>query len=797
LHNEQKKRPYRILLVDDELNILNSLKRLLIHEGYEILTALSGQKALDILKAKPVHLIIADQRMPGMTGTELIRRIKEAYPETVRILLTAYADFDVAIEAINRGAIYKILSKPWQVDDFKKAVAEALQQCRAHGEDGRSISQDVPVTPKRTKLDNYTTAGQSLLGNILIKRKHISRQDLDKALEVQAKTKKILPVVITEAGITDEQTIIESIVAETRVKRISLKDYPISKETAELIPGEICKKNILIPLKLANKRLTVVMADPTDFMLIDDLRFLTGFSIEPVIAGLTEIEQKIQELFEVAEPLKGFPETTEALEFLAEEEENEPDAGELLTSPDLPEAIRTVNGIIAEGLRLHASDIHIEPRDRFVMVRYRIDGLLQDRLHLPLSIYPSIVSRIKVMSELDISERRLPQDGRITVKNASKTVDLRISTLPTINGEKIVLRILDKNSAIKDIQDLGFSESDLKRVSRFMAMPQGVVLATGPTGSGKTSTLYSLLQANASITKNYATVEDPVEYHMGLAAQVNVKENIGLKFSNVLRAFLRQDPNVIMVGEIRDLETAEVAFHAALTGHLVISTLHTNGSIVSITRLRDMGVPSYVICDALVGIIAQRLVRRICPHCKTDDNPAMDKLCSLRLKAPLDFSPKKGAGCARCNSSGYKGRIGLFEVFEIDDELKGLIYSGASEKELLKAARWGGMKTLFEDAMDKVRSGITTLDEVLRVLGPQNRLEIECANCQARLEERFPFCPYCGHPLVLRCSGCGRTLENDWKNCAYCGMETSFGKNSDVVLQTKAGLKVMRHHETA
>jgi type II secretory ATPase GspE/PulE/Tfp pilus assembly ATPase PilB-like protein/RNA polymerase subunit RPABC4/transcription elongation factor Spt4 len=387
-----------------------------------------------------------------------------------------------------------------------------------------------------------------------------------------------------------------------------------------------------------------------------------------------------------------------------------------------------------------------------------------------MSMHASIVSRIKVMSELDISERRKPQDGRVTVRAFSKIVDMRISTLPTITGEKVVLRILDKGAAIKDIEELGLSDRDLVKISQLVSQPQGVVLTTGPTGSGKTSTLYSLLRKEATPDKNYVTIEDPVEYFMSMAGQVVVREKIGLRFPVVLRSLLRQDPDVIMLGEIRDIETAEAAFRAAITGHLVLTTLHTNSSIASITRLRDMGMKSYVISEAVRGIMAQRLVRRVCPHCSMDDDVPDRVLRALNLhRKTLDFTPKKGSGCEHCDMTGYSGRIGVFEVFLIDEELKKMIHTDTTETELVKAARMGGMTTLLEDGIAKVKAGTTTCEELIRVLGAQNIVDIACPECGIHLEERFQFCPFCGGSVVSRCSNCRRLLDPPWKTCPYCG----------------------------
>jgi type II secretory ATPase GspE/PulE/Tfp pilus assembly ATPase PilB-like protein len=392
----------------------------------------------------------------------------------------------------------------------------------------------------------------------------------------------------------------------------------------------------------------------------------------------------------------------------------------LLRGTEEPPAIRMANAIILEAIRLGASDIHIQPRTKSVVVRLRIDGVLVDKIHMPHQLHQSLVSRLKIMAELDISERRRPQDGRITVKTPMRIVDLRVSTLPTINGEKVVMRILDRNSAVLNLTDLGFAQEDMSKVADMVAKPQGIILATGPTGSGKTTTLYSLLQHNATSDKNYITIEDPVEYYLDMAGQVLVREKIGLTFPLILRSILRQDPDVVLLGEIRDYETAEVAFHAALTGHQVFSTLHTNSAVATVARLFDLGLKPYVVAAALEGIVAQRLVRRICTHCR-EEAPA-DVRTRQRLGAAFsrpDLRTFKGKGCQHCNGSGYKRRVGIYEVLVMDDYLRDRIGSGASMLDIGHVARQQGLRVLAQDAADKVHAGETTLEEVLRVLGPQ------------------------------------------------------------------------------
>lgn len=776
--NEQAER-YRILFVDDEASVLKAVRRIFRQENYDLFTAESGAAALSLLeKEQPLHVIVSDHRMPGMTGTELLKLVKSRYPSTIRIMLTGYADTDAVMGAVNEGAVYKFITKPWNDDDLRLTLSLALEQYDLLREN-RTLKKKTEHQKKEIKrLSRFFNNHRSQLGNLLVKEGLIDETILEKALSIQAKTNHILPKILVNIGAVDERTIIATMEKATEINRVSPAEFSVSEALASLVPREICEKNILLPLKRSNQKLIVVMADPTDYAKIDDLSFITGMPIQPVVALPKEILDKIKEIYgendsiETAMSEFDLLDPTEQIEIELEEADEGSDIEELLRAQDKLPAIRIVNAIISDALRHSASDVHIEPKTKYIMVRYRIDDLLIDKLHIPLNMHLAIVSRIKVMSDLDIAERRRPQDGRITVKTSTRMVDMRISTLPTINGEKVVLRILDKNAASKEIGELGFCEKDLSLVSQFIEKPQGIILATGPTGSGKTTTLYGLLRKGAKITKNFTTIEDPVEYYMSMAEQVNVRDKIGLSFSNVLRSILRQDPNVIMLGEIRDHETAEVAFHAALTGHLVLSTLHTNSSIASITRLRDMGLEPYVISDALVGVIGQRLVRKICSYCRTEDAPEPGILRALKITSP-DFKAFKGAGCDRCNQTGYKGRIGVYEIFQVDAEIKRMIHQDATEAELMHAARLTGMTSLIQDAVQKIMSGITTCDEVLRVFGPQNTVEISCPHCEATMEQRHRFCPYCGKELIRLCASCNQLLAADWRHCPKCGIALS------------------------
>jgi len=499
---------YKILFVDDEENVLKAMRRIFRLENYNILTARSGAEALGILKKESVQVIISDHRMPEMTGAELLREIKALYPDTIRIMLTGHADTTAIMGAVNEGAVYKFITKPWNDDDLRLTVSLALEQHDLINENKSLKNQKRAQNKQIKQLRRFVDVHRSQIGQILLKAKVITKDNLDKALALQAKNKKMLPIILSEMGIVDEATIIKTIQSDQGINRIYPNEFTVPMALASLISKEICVNNQLVPLKKANGRLIVAMIDPTDYMQLDDLRFITGIPIQPAIATQKEIIEKIQELygdnalFESAIDGLDSTDPAEGIEIILDEEDEEAGIEELLKAKDQPPTIRIVNAIVSDALRHNASDVHIEPKTKSIMVRYRIDGLLQEKIHIPLSMHASIVSRIKIMCELDIAERRKPQDGRVTVKAASKMVDMRISTLPTISGEKVVLRILDKNASIKNIDEIGLSKADLEKISRFINQPQGMVLVTGPTGSGKTSTLYSLMQKNATITKN-------------------------------------------------------------------------------------------------------------------------------------------------------------------------------------------------------------------------------------------------------------------------------------------------------
>ncbi|PKO39274.1 MAG: secretion system protein E [Betaproteobacteria bacterium HGW-Betaproteobacteria-6] len=715
---------YRLLFVDDEPGIVKALSRVFHQENYEVITAWSAKEGLEKFASGPIHLVISDFMMPGMNGAQFLQEVKKRSPDTIRIMLTGHANTDAVMGAINEGAVYKFILKPWNDDDLRVTVALALEQFDLISRNKSLRAENELKSKEISALSRLAATHRSRLGIMLHKKNLLTDAQLQELTLQQERRKEPLITLLLENDWVPERRIRELLKTDMMIEEVQLPEFRVDAALTDLIPRSFCLRQGVVPLKLDGRRLTLAMADPLDEGLIDEVRFTAGLDINAVTADIAAIRKKVDEIygggevdFKELETLVSSPDPYEGIEIVIEEE----DAAkleDLLRDTEAPPAIRLANAIILEAIRLGASDIHIQPRTNSVVVRYRIDGVLADKIHIPHHLHQSLVSRLKIMSELDISERRRPQDGRITVKTPMRMVDLRISTLPTINGEKIVMRILDRNSTVHTIEKLGFSSGDLRRVSDMVAKPQGIILATGPTGSGKTTTLYSLLQHDATPDKNYVTIEDPVEYYLDMAGQVLIREKIGLTFPAVLRALLRQDPDVILLGEIRDFDTAEVAFHAALTGHLVYSTLHTNSAVATIARLFDLGLKPYVVATALEGIIAQRLVRRVCPDCSQPAAPDQAVISRLGSTFANIGEIRRGRGCSTCHGSGYKGRLGIYEILTLDDQLRDCIGSGASVLEISRQARQRGLRSIIHHAAERVQAGATTPDEILRVLGP-------------------------------------------------------------------------------
>lgn len=770
---------FTLLFVDDEPGVLTALRRIFMDENYAIFTAPSGQEAIEIMARETVHLVISDHRMPGMTGTQLLKEIKQRWPETIRIMLTGYADVQSIMGAVNEGAVYKFITKPWNDEDLRLTVSLALQQYVLIQEN-RHLKE---LTKKQhLKIKNYSTLfdeNRGVMGNILAKAGLITKGDIERAA-AERREGEFLSDTLVRMGVTTEAKVVKTLQAHLRIDAIDLRELSLSSTVVKFLPRELCEKNRIIPVKLDSRQLTLAMADPSDIFKCDNIALMTGLKVLPLIAGSSEILGQLNMVYgkghaqaeDVTDDLSDI-EPLDEIDIVIDEDEKEANVQELIGSSEVPPIIRIVNAVISEAVRHKASDIHIEPKTKHTVVRYRIDGMLHGKIRIPTELHAATISRIKILAKMDISERRRPQDGRITVKTGMKIVDIRVSTMPTISGEKVVMRILDKNASIRRVEDLGVTQEDLRRINSVTKKPQGIIIATGPTGSGKTTILYSILNAMLQSTKNFETIEDPVEYFLEDANQVYIREKVGLSFASVLRATLRQDPDVILVGEIRDYETADVAFKAALTGHMVLTTLHTNSSVASITRLFDMGVKPYLIASALEGILAQRLVRRVCRYCRKEEEP--DQTLVDLLKIPADQLGRfhfKGKGCDRCNNTGYLGRTGIFELFVMNEDFRHFISSSYRESELLNMARANGMKTLIEDGIEKVKAGETTLEEIVRVIGPQTRHERRCSQCARTIDAKFHFCPYCGVFKQDICCHCKKPLDQDWNICPFCGTRT-------------------------
>jgi len=561
------------------------------------------------------------------------------------------------------------------------------------------------------------------LGELLIKEGLINQSQLEKAIVIQRQEGGRLGEILIKLEMLKESQLVEALGKQLKIPYFSLGGElkpAFDQNLDTLIPKDFAQRNILIPLSRTLNSLTVAMFDPLNLILLDNLRKLTGCEINPVIATKSDITKAIEKFYGKS---KLFEEAVEAsyiagpdiVSYAADAEETadqELSLDKLVARAEEAPVVKLVDLFIRQAIDERASDIHIEPFKDRISLRYRIDGKLYEippparHLHLP------IISRIKILSKLDIAEKRLPQDGAFLVKLEDRVIDLRVSTIPTIYGEKVVLRILDRSMAPLDIGQLGFEAKQLEQMRKAINLPYGLVFLTGPTGSGKTTTLYAILNEIKSPTKNIITIEDPVEYKLEGINQVQVKPEIGLTFAAALRSFLRQDPDIMLVGETRDLETAEICIRSALTGHLVLSTLHTNDAPSAITRLIDIGIEPFIIAPSLLLIVAQRLLRKLCPDCKEAYEPASSQLGEIKINADLIYRPR---GCSKCNQIGYRGRICIAEVITINDQLRELVAQGASCQKIREVAKAAGMQTLYESSIKKVEDGITSLEEAVSV----------------------------------------------------------------------------------
>ncbi len=561
------------------------------------------------------------------------------------------------------------------------------------------------------------------LGEILLKEGKITEEQLNHSLEVQQKEPGRIGSILIKLGYVSEEDIAQALSKQFGYPSINLSKFDISDKVLELIKPEIARKHVVMPVHRIGSTLTLAMVDPSNLFVQEEIRFATKLRVQAVIAPEISILEAIDKYYGSSTGIETqtFLEELEmndegAIELVEEEEELELEAD---VDEDAP-AVKLVNLIFQEAIKKGVSDIHFEPYEKVFRVRYRIDGVLHEAMTPPMNIKNKVLSRIKLISGMDIAEKRLPQGGRIKTKimigEKKKLIDMRVSALPTIHGEKIVIRLLDKDNLMLNLTKLGFEPYSLKKFEKNISEPWGIILVTGPTGSGKTNTLYSAISKLNTDEVNIMTAEDPVEFNLFGINQVHIKESIGLTFAAALRTFLRQDPNIILVGEIRDFETADIAIKAALTGHLVLSTLHTNDAPSTIARLLNMGIEPFLVSSAVRLVVAQRLVRRLCNSCRVEAKVPIQTLIEVGFSPEEAKSVKvyEKKGCDRCNGTGYKGRIALFEVFEIDEEIKEMIMQGRSTSELRQKAKEKGMLTLRMSGLEKVKQGITTLEEVLR-----------------------------------------------------------------------------------
>jgi type IV pilus assembly protein PilB len=555
----------------------------------------------------------------------------------------------------------------------------------------------------------------SELSAILIKAGKITEDQADKAQNVAKEKNESFQAALVSIGAFDTEDDIAKFVGKNlKIGALRLADIELNPEVVKLIPLDIARKFKVIAVSKLNKTLLVAISDPNNIYVLDAIKFITGCTVQPVISPESAIEKSIDAYYNDSGALSELVKGLEEADLEVVSKEDTPDESDLLSQIQDKPLVKLVDSIVSDAIRIGASDIHFEMYEKRIRVRYRVDGDLQEMAPLPFKYRAAIVSRIKIMSELDISERRLPQDGRIKVKISGRTVDMRVSVIPTIFGEKVVMRILDPLALMVDMTKLGFREEDLRKFEEKIRLPFGIILVTGPTGSGKTTTLYSALKQINTVDVNIMTAEDPVEFNFDGINQIAVKSEIGMTFAAALRSFLRQDPDIIMVGEIRDGETAEIAIRAALTGHLVFSTLHTNDAPSSINRLIDMGVPFYLVASATKLIMAQRMMRKICPVCKEEVNLTEEQVLGLNVPKELlrNIRAFRGVGCNSCNNSGKAGRTGIFEVMPVTSDIEQHILNKATDTEIRDTAVSQGMYSLRMCAVEKMKQGIVSLDEV-------------------------------------------------------------------------------------
>ncbi|GAB6900936.1 ATPase, T2SS/T4P/T4SS family [Kineosporia succinea] len=611
--------------------------------------------------------------------------------------------------------------------------------------------------------------GRRRLGDVLVESGLLTPDQLEQALNDQRRPdapRRRLGQVVSDLGLATERDVAEALAKLLGLQIVDLSRTMPAPDVVRLLPRAVAERTRVLVLDRTSKGLLVAAADPTNVLALDDVKLYTrSADITVMVATDSQIRDQLARAWSLG--------SDSAAVSMAEEsvEEEDSDLATMGTADDDAPIVKLVNRIFGDAVRLRASDIHVEVQREVLRVRYRIDGLLRDVMNAPRRIATSVISRIKIMSGLDISERRIPQDGRTRIVVENMAIDCRISTLPSLHGEKVVIRLLTRGDEVPTLSQLGFEPDQLENFEKSLAVPQGLVLITGPTGSGKTNTLYSAIAQISDPEKNIVTLEDPVEVQLPGITQVGANAKIGMTFAAGLRSILRQDPDIILVGEVRDEETAELALTASITGHLVLTTLHTNSAVAALTRLVDMGVEPFLVASSLTCAIAQRLVRVPCPSCKAPYTPGPDTLTLLGL-LPSDLegaTPMKGTGCPECGGTGYKGRTAVYEVLVVDNTMRQVLMKDASEAAIAAAARQAGMSTLRLSGLTKARQGKTTYEEVIRVTQSDTEEVHSCPKCGRHVSEDMVACPYCATNLDRgHCQNCGKALEEDWNVCPYC-----------------------------
>lgn len=617
------------------------------------------------------------------------------------------------------------------------------------------------------------TLEKKKLGQLLLEAKLVTEEQLEEALAKQKGTKRKLGEVLTDAGFCSELEVAEAISTQLGIQLIDLQNIAVEPAALDIISEKMAKKHLIMPTSVEGRKLYVAMADPMSYEAFDDVSFASGFSMKPFVATKSDILWAIEQHYHIGTSIENIMDgcvTERPVELVSEITCVDKEIAGLKKKSGMAPTIQMVNLIISNAIDQKASDIHLEPLKDKVLIRNRVDGMLRINLDLPKWTQGTLTSRIKIMSKMDISEKRKPQDGRIGVRICDRVLDLRVSTLPTKYGEKVVLRILDPEQAALSVEELGLKGKALEEFCKLISLPQGIILVTGPTGSGKTTTLYSALIARQSPEINIVTVEEPIEYDLDGINQVAVNEKVQLTFANALRSILRQDPDVVMIGEMRDMETATISMQASLTGQLVFSTIHTNNSVSTITRLMNFGVPPYMIASSIIGIISQRLARVICPECKTRDHPDEESLLRIGIskEQAKDLKFYRGEGCSRCGNTGYRGRTGIYEMLLLTRKIKELIAGKVNESIIKQAAIAQGMDTLAQAGLEKIIAGITTVEEVIRVVQTDEDFGSLCPGCNYILAAEFVTCPQCGKNLLEACPDCHKTVNSAWNFCPYC-----------------------------